>query len=225
MQNKFAFFANFAETIQATFETTEEQAAAYMAICQYGIFGFLPEDKTMKAMCLMAKSSIYSQGGAPEGNQNARKKTMETIKNKENNLKQPKTTETTQNNSLLETETETETETEKEEGVKTPQHFDLTPLNLVFDRFGLPQVQKLTEERRRKLKLRCQEVGGFEAFIGQVEAALEKSAFLRGDNNRTWRADFDFFLRKTSWQKVLEGTYADKKNKNDDDFYRQLEAL
>lgn len=109
--------------------------------------------------------------------------------------------------------------------VKTQPHFDLTPLNVVFERFGLPKVQKLTDDRRRKLKLRCEETGGYGEFIGQMEAALANSSFLRGDNRQGWRAGIDFFLQRSSWQKVLEGVYADKKTQNDDEFYKKLEAL
>lgn len=126
MQNKFAFFANFAETIRETIPP-EKQAAAYQAICEYGIYGTLPDDPVLKVMCLMAKASIYNKGGAPEGNKNAQKqkdnKEEKQPKTTQNNLKQPKITETiknNQNNSFLETETETrnkklkqETETEK----------------------------------------------------------------------------------------------------------------
>lgn len=117
MQNKFAFFANFAETIRETIPP-EMQAAAYQAICEYGIYGTLPDNPVLKVMCLMAKASIYNKGGAPEGNKNAQKqkdnKEEKQPKTTQNNLKQPKTTKTIKNNlnnSFLETETETETET------------------------------------------------------------------------------------------------------------------
>ena len=107
IQNKFAFFANFAETIRATIPV-EKQATAYQAICEFGIYGTLPEDPMLKMMCLMAKASIFNKGGAPEGNQNAKKQPKNNLKTTENN---PKTTE---NNPISETETETETETRKE---------------------------------------------------------------------------------------------------------------
>ena len=53
MTNRFIFFQNFAETIRETFDTPKEQAAAYMAVCKYHLYGILPEDKTMKAICLI----------------------------------------------------------------------------------------------------------------------------------------------------------------------------
>jgi hypothetical protein len=37
--------------------------------------------------------------------------------------------------------------------------------------------------------------------------ALERSAFCRGENDRGWRADFDFLLQPKSFTKLLEGAY------------------
>ena len=109
MQNKFAFFANFAETIRETIPA-EKQAAAYQAICEYGIYGTLPDDPMLKMMCLMAKSSIYNKGGAPEGNQNAKKTTSKTTQNNPETTHFETETETETRNKKLKQETETEAE-------------------------------------------------------------------------------------------------------------------
>ena len=125
MQNKFAFFANFAETIRQTLPL-EKQPEAYQAICEFGIYGELPEDPMLKVMCLMAKSSIYNKGGAPEGNKNALKKQPKNQpeNNPETTENNPETTEnnpeTTENNPET-TENNPET-TKKEEKEKTPPH-------------------------------------------------------------------------------------------------------
>lgn len=106
------------------------------------------------------------------------------------------------------------------------QAFDLTKINSVLKRFSLPEVLKLTEERKTKLNARVKDCGGFEEFLGQMEVALANSSWLRGDNARGWRANFDFFLQKSSWQKVIEGSYADgNKTQSDEEFYSKLEAL
>lgn len=110
-------------------------------------------------------------------------------------------------------------------GVKTQNRFDLRPLNDIFSKFGLSQVSRLNEERTRKLKQRIAEVGSYENFIAEVEKALAKSSFLRGDNGRGWCANFDFFLQKSSWQKVLEGCYQDRSSRDDEEFWRKLEAM
>ena len=60
-QNKFAFFANFSEAIKAL--PPEKQAGAYQAICEYGIYGTLPDDPMYLGLCLMAKASIYKEDG------------------------------------------------------------------------------------------------------------------------------------------------------------------
>ena len=56
-QKGFIFFANFSETIKNLPE--EKQASAYKALCEFGIYGILPEDETLKIMCLMVKESIF----------------------------------------------------------------------------------------------------------------------------------------------------------------------
>lgn len=56
-QKGFVFFANFAETIKTLPE--EKQALAYKALCEYGIYGTLPEDESLRIMCLMAQESIF----------------------------------------------------------------------------------------------------------------------------------------------------------------------
>lgn len=60
-QNKFAFFANFAESIRQLPE--EIQPKAYQAICEFGIYGILPDDAMLRGMCLMAKASIQKVDG------------------------------------------------------------------------------------------------------------------------------------------------------------------
>lgn len=111
-------------------------------------------------------------------------------------------------------------------GVKTQSHFDLPSLNAVLAKHGLPQIAKLNDDRKAKLKQRVAEAGSFQNFVEEVDRALASSSFLRGDNNRGWRADFDFFLQKSKWQKVVEGCYRDRDcKKTDDEFYRKLEEL
>ena len=89
------------------------------------------------------------------------------------------------------------------------REFDIEKINSVLEKYGLPQIKILTDERKNKLKQRIKDAGGFDEFINQMEKALDESSFLRGDSGK-WRADFDFFLQKSKWQKAVEGGYADK---------------
>ena len=51
-------------------------------------------------------------------------------------------------------------------------------------------------------------------FVASWKRAIEKvaaSSFCRGQNDRGWKADIDFFLRPDSVAKIMEGKYDDKK--------------
>lgn len=70
---------------------------------------------------------------------------------------------------------------------------------------GFPAVQRITGTRERQLRARIREntVDDFQRAM----AALERSAFCRGENDRGWRADFDFFVQPKSFTKLLEGAF------------------
>lgn len=70
---------------------------------------------------------------------------------------------------------------------------------------GFPAVRRLTETRKRQLKARLRE-NTIEDWQ-QAMSALERSAFCKGENDRGWRADFDFLLQPKSFTKLLEGAY------------------
>jgi hypothetical protein len=70
---------------------------------------------------------------------------------------------------------------------------------------GFPAVRKMTAQRKRQLKARLRD-STLDEWM-QAMAALERSAFCRGENDRGWRADFDFLLQPKSFTKLLEGAY------------------
>lgn len=69
----------------------------------------------------------------------------------------------------------------------------------------MPQVQKLTDKRNKSidnfLKEFTQEQ--FEEICKKANA----SNFLTGNNDRKWKADFDFLMRIDKATSVLEGKY------------------
>lgn len=96
--------------------------------------------------------------------------------------------------------------------------------NSVAQHWGLAEIRTLTEDRKKKLKLRLKEQNmTLEQFFDEIRIALEDSPFLRGKKwheipghpddsyweDTDWRADFDFFLQPSSLQKAIEGKYAD----------------
>lgn len=77
--------------------------------------------------------------------------------------------------------------------------------NSMAERTGLPAIRKLTLERRRKLAARIRD-HPIDDWICVFDR-IERSKFLRGENNRGWAANFDFLLQPSSFVKILEGTY------------------
>jgi uncharacterized protein YdaU (DUF1376 family) len=70
---------------------------------------------------------------------------------------------------------------------------------------GFPAVVKMTASRKAQLKARLRDCTVDE--WQRAMDALERSAFCRGENDRGWRADFDFLLQPKSFTKLLEGAY------------------
>lgn len=70
---------------------------------------------------------------------------------------------------------------------------------------GFPAIRKMTATRERQLKARLKD-STLQDWQDAMDA-LERSAFCRGENDRGWRADFDFLLQPKSFTKLLEGAY------------------
>lgn len=70
---------------------------------------------------------------------------------------------------------------------------------------SLPRAELMTEPRRKRLKTMIAEHPP-DRFAIALDA-VERSAFCRGENDKGWKADFDFFLQTKSFTKLLEGAY------------------
>lgn len=62
--------------------------------------------------------------------------------------------------------------------------------------------------RGKMLKARLSQHG--EQAIMEAIENVKRSRFLQGDNDRGWIITFDWFLKPSNFQKVLEGTYDDR---------------
>ncbi len=80
--------------------------------------------------------------------------------------------------------------------------------NLAAEAWGLPTAKTLTPDRRTKIRARLEEHGikGWNEALGTIE----NSEFLRGENDRAWRANLDFMLQPSSFNKLLEGSYSNE---------------
>lgn len=231
MRDSFVFYRSFYEAMQGL--SDEQKGQCFEVLANYAINGIEPDNMNpvVRLFFLMAKPIMDNNNQKYEnGKLGGRPKNQTETKIKPNNnqtITKPKPSEN-------QTETNVDVDVDvrclnnnnipSNEGGKTEKiNFALSQINAVFEKYNLPKILKLTDQRKIKLKQRIREVGGFNNFLGEMEKALAESSFLRGDNSRSWSADFDFFLQASSWQKVLEGKYADKQRNDDADYWADLE--
>lgn len=82
--------------------------------------------------------------------------------------------------------------------------------NDLSDEFGLAKIKKITAQRQISLRARIKDAGGEQEFMDTVYQAIKGSNFLRGKNNRGWKADFTFILQEKSYTRMSEGGYQDQ---------------
>lgn len=74
-----------------------------------------------------------------------------------------------------------------------------------------PKVLKLSDRRKAKIRIRFEEMGYNYETLQQVFDKAEASKFMRGDNPRGWRADFDWIFKNSDhWTRILEGRYDER---------------
>jgi hypothetical protein len=71
---------------------------------------------------------------------------------------------------------------------------------------GLSQAVKLTDPREKSTRCRIEDYG--REKIAEAMALIPSRNWLLGDNDRQWKADFEWFIRPDSIAKLLEGNYA-----------------
>ena len=71
---------------------------------------------------------------------------------------------------------------------------------------GLPRIRNLSDKRRRGLAARIKDAFFVEHFREAI-TKISESKFCLGDNDRGWKADFDFLLKPGVIEKVIEGKY------------------
>lgn len=76
---------------------------------------------------------------------------------------------------------------------------------------SLPSVRTLSDKRKRDIKTRLKKYT-LDDFQKVFEKA-EKSSFLRGDNERGFRASLDWLIKDGNMAKVMDGNYDDRPNK------------
>jgi len=86
--------------------------------------------------------------------------------------------------------------------------------NLIAEKFGLTKAIKFSDDRKRLLRARLDEYG-----LDTWKKAMDKVGscpHLMGHNDRNWKADLPFFLKKSKFLKHLEGSYEQSNNNTAD---------
>lgn len=154
MADRFLFFQNFKQTADTL--PDDLRLKFYDAICEYVFEGSLPDEPVICALITAIKPSLdkkYNFGGAPKGNQNARKTGDKTIKTTVVLNKQPQTTQNNQNKVFKETgsrKRKEETETEDNSVYSKIKDFLIDRLSEIHNRSftgrgWVEEIRKLCE--------------------------------------------------------------------------------
>lgn len=74
--------------------------------------------------------------------------------------------------------------------------------------FSLPSIKSITDKRKATIKAMLKKYSLED--IEELFKLAEASAFLRGDNDRGWVANFDWIMKESNAVKIFEGNYDDK---------------
>lgn len=70
----------------------------------------------------------------------------------------------------------------------------------------LPKASKLTDKRKRAIRS-CMAQGFTVEKMREAFRKANSTPFLTGENERSWRANFDFIIKPDNMQKIIEGAY------------------
>lgn len=76
-------------------------------------------------------------------------------------------------------------------------------------RGNLPEVKGCSGTRRKQAEGRWREEPNDTYWVDLI-TRVTRSSFCRGENDRNWRADFDFLIRPETRHKIAEGKYDDR---------------
>lgn len=95
------------------------------------------------------------------------------------------------------------------EGSTPPSRFSVEDAvaawNELAGRLSLRKAKTIDARRRKLVQTRLRDGG--EGRWREALAAVERSKFLRGENDRGWKADLDFFCQPKSFAKLIDGCY------------------
>ncbi len=89
---------------------------------------------------------------------------------------------------------------------------NLIPIVEEWNNLNLSKVKSVKGNRLKILNARIKEYG-IDSIIEAIKS-INKSSFLKGQNNKNWIITFDWLIKPNNFPKVLEGNYIDKEGVN-----------
>ena len=222
MKDNVIFYRDWYEAIAEL--PPEERVQAYDAVFAYAFKGETPTNKLIRGITALMRASIDRNNAKYSDTSRARseagKKGMAkrwgNRDNTDNKCYQPITNVTNITVQDKDKEQEHEQEQDKEQETKIVYPYqdivamwkEICPM--------LPQIKKLNDNRRQKIKTRLHEFGNdpkeWLGFVRELFTRVASSSFLCGENNHEWTCTFDWlFENDKNWVKVVEGNYDDNR--------------
>lgn len=131
----------------------------------------------------------------------------------ENNMSRDVTEQVTQSHATdldLELDKDIDIDKEREEDIEKTSA--VVPYKKIQDLFNstctsFSKIRTLSAKRKKVIRDRFHQYNKYIEVFKELFEKAESSNFLKGDNERGWKADFDWLLNEDNMAKVLEGRY------------------
>ena len=227
----FIFYRSFRDAFRAL--DKDVRLRMYEAVINYGLDLIEPHFEGIeKVLWTLVRPQLEAnnkrfengcKGGAPIGNQNARKQPKD---NRETTKKQPRNNQKQPNNNNNNNNNENDIRTLKTSFKVSSFGANDAPADpkIDFEKIKgswndeaqkshslMPKLRSMQKQRQKQIAARIREYGE-EVFFDAMKKAVA-SDFLNGKNRRGWIASFDWFVKPTNFAKVVDGNYNDSARK------------
>ena len=230
-RESFVFYRSFRDAFRAL--DKDVRLRMYEAIIDYGLDLIEPHFEGIEKVLwtlirpqLEANNKRFEngcKGGAPIGNQNARKQPKNnqkiTEKQPKNNQKQPNVNENVNENvnDIRTLKTSFKVSSFGANDAPADPKIDFEKIKGSWNDEAqkshslMPKLRSMQKQRQKQIAARIREYGE-EVFFDAMKKAVA-SDFLNGKNRRGWIASFDWFVKPTNFAKVVDGNYNDSARK------------
>lgn len=175
-------------------------------VCQFDEFGLISSEETSissEEKGISSEEKVISSAEMPI---NSAKSTQRKGKEK-GNINENK------GNKIIQKENSPDGESKKGElSLSQPEKIDFVGMMNYFNSTfngKLQTIKSIDEKRKKAIKARVAQYG--KDAVMQVFQNVLHSEFLLGNNDRNWRADFDWIFKPANFTKILEGNYNGKR--------------